>query len=81
MIDHNPTRTRLFRELQRLWLPRTFVLHADVRQLAKITRAFAILVLDGPDEHAEARLKGRDLGSLGGVEECIGHVVDHLSGQ
>jgi hypothetical protein len=42
MIDHNPHRTRLVREGERLRLPRTLILHADVRQLAEVSGAFAV---------------------------------------
>jgi hypothetical protein len=78
VINHNPHRARLFRELQRLGLPRALILHANVRQLPKISCALAVFVGYVADEHAEARLEGSHFAGLGSVEECVGHVVYHL---
>lgn len=78
MINHNPTWTRLLGKFERLRLPGTLVLHADVRQLPEVSCALAVLVLHGSDEHAEPGLEGCHFASLSGVEEGVGHVVDHL---
>jgi len=78
VVDHDAARTGLLRELECLGLARALVLHADVGQLAEVAGAFAVLVLDGADEHAEAWLEGCDLGGLRGIKEGIGHVVYHL---
>ncbi len=40
MINHNARWTRLLGELERLGLPRAFVLHADVGQLAEVAGAW-----------------------------------------
>ena len=78
MINHDATRTRLLRELERLRLSCALVLHADVRQLTEIAGAFTVFVFHGADEHAESGLEGCYFGGLGGVEECVCHVVYHL---
>jgi hypothetical protein len=77
VIDHNPSRAWLFRELKRLRLPRPFVLHTDIRQLAEVASFFSRTVRHVADEHAEARLEGSDFRGLGCAEEGIGHVIDH----
>jgi hypothetical protein len=62
MINHNARWTRLLGELERLGLPRAFVLHADVGQLAEVAGAFAVRVFDGADEPkgtVRGILKGR----------------------
>jgi hypothetical protein len=78
VVNHNPHRTRLFRKLQRLGLPRCLILHANIRQLPKVSGALAVFVGYVADEHAEARFKGSHFAGLGGVEECVSHVVYHL---
>jgi hypothetical protein len=80
VVNHYSRRTRLFRKLQRLRLPRALVFHADVRKLAEVARAFAVFVGHGADEHAESGFEGCHWGGLGGAEECVGHVVYHLDG-
>jgi hypothetical protein len=77
VINHNPTRTRLFRKLQRLRLSRALVLHTNIRQLSEISRALAVLVSHVANEHAEAGLEGSHFAGLGRVEEGICHVVYH----
>jgi hypothetical protein len=80
MINHNSTRTRLFRKLQRLRLPRALILHADISQLPEIAGAFTVFVGYVADEHAKTGLEGGHLAGLCSVKECVRHVVYHLLG-
>jgi hypothetical protein len=77
MVNHNPTRTRLFGKLQRLRLSRALIFHADIRQLSEIPRALSVFVPHIADEHAEAGFEGSYFTGLRGVEEGVGHVVYH----
>lgn len=81
MVNHDTGRARLGGKLERLGFPGALVLHADICQLAEVARTFAVLVLNRADEHAEAGLEGGYFASLSGVEERVGHVVDHLHGE
>lgn len=78
MVRHDADGTRLLWEVEGLRLARALVLHANVSQLAEVTRLLAGAVVYVAHEHAEARLEGRDCGFLGRVEEGVGHVVDDL---
>jgi hypothetical protein len=78
MINHDPTRTRLFGKLQRLRLPCALILHADIRQLAEIACAFTIFVAYVANEHAETGLEGGYFAGLCCVEERVRHIVYHL---
>lgn len=78
MVNHDPHRTQLLRERQCLWLPRAFILHADVFELPEVSCAFAVGLGDGADEHAETGFEGGYGRGLRGAEERVGHVVYHL---